>query len=336
MALAIVTLCFIAFNSLYKVHQLRSFYETMPLRDDLRAHFFFDFPDTVAQAGFIDDTHIAYIKRNDLVICNLRNSLDTKVMHGHSDIICHWTLSPDGKRIVTASQDGTIRLWDAATGAILHISEPLDIEDQPSWTMMTDVRFSKDGKKIYTADMNGIRIWSAKNCRKLKDIASGNFYMRWGLISPDLSSCSAPVIKGGFETMTPEGESIYYSDGGYCPLVYSPDGKYILTAEEDGSNMIGWDIPHLRRKDGIIVQRVLLRDGAPTTCAAYSPDGRELVSASEDGLIFVWNAATGDLRETLQSGEQSICHVSFDPLGSRIIAHGHNSRRVHIWGPRHW
>ena len=38
-------------------------------------------------------------------------------LEGHTDGVWSAAFSPDGKRIVTASKDGTARLWDAADGA---------------------------------------------------------------------------------------------------------------------------------------------------------------------------------------------------------------------------
>jgi WD40 repeat protein len=61
--------------------------------------------------------------------------------------------SPDGRWIVTASDDGTARLWDAATGQ--PVGEPMKHEDA-----VESAQFSPDGRKIVTASAdNTARLW---------------------------------------------------------------------------------------------------------------------------------------------------------------------------------
>ena len=59
----------------------------------------------------------------------------------HSSWVTSVAFSPDGKQIVSGSDDGTVRLWDAATGAL---QQPL--ERYSSW--VTSVAFSPDGKLL--------------------------------------------------------------------------------------------------------------------------------------------------------------------------------------------
>jgi hypothetical protein len=61
--------------------------------------------------------------------------------------------SPDGRRVVTASWDGTARIWDALTGQPL--SEPL-LHGQK----VQDARFNADGRFIATSAGTTQRIWS--------------------------------------------------------------------------------------------------------------------------------------------------------------------------------
>jgi WD40 repeat protein len=68
----------------------------------------------------------------------------TAILKGHARGVSSCAFSPDGKRIVTASFDGTARLWDAETGALLMMLEGhIDA--------VVSCVFSPDGKRIVTA-----------------------------------------------------------------------------------------------------------------------------------------------------------------------------------------
>src|SRR5262249_6802813 len=66
--------------------------------------------------------------------------------------------SPDGQRVVTASNDNTARLWDAASGKA--ISEPMQHGRE-----VNSAQFSPDGQRVVTASREGnegtVRMWDA-------------------------------------------------------------------------------------------------------------------------------------------------------------------------------
>ena len=69
--------------------------------------------------------------------------------------------SPDGKRIVSASRDNTLRLWDVHTGQ--SIGEPLQGHQSP----VLSVAFSPDGNRIISASWDQtLRLWDAKLYRE--------------------------------------------------------------------------------------------------------------------------------------------------------------------------
>ena len=70
-------------------------------------------------------------------------------------------LSPDGTRVATASEDGTARLWDAATGAPL--GEPMRHEGA-----VLSAAFGPDGARVLTTSDDGTaRLWSGNRLRKI-------------------------------------------------------------------------------------------------------------------------------------------------------------------------
>jgi WD40 repeat protein len=95
------------------------------------------------------------------------------VLQGHEHWVYSASFSPDNKRIVTASEDGTARIWDATTGKELVVTENCG-------TAVWSAVFSPDGKRILTGARDRIvRIWDAETGKKLDEIkghgAAGTF-----------------------------------------------------------------------------------------------------------------------------------------------------------------
>ena len=69
--------------------------------------------------------------------------------------------SPDGKLLATADANGTVRLWDPATGHPVGVPLLADIGYGVS-----GVAFSPDGKLLASADADGIvRVWDVAAAR---------------------------------------------------------------------------------------------------------------------------------------------------------------------------
>ena len=75
-------------------------------------------------------------------------------LRGHTSNVTDADFSPDGRRLVTASADRTVRFWDLDTG-----QEALKLSGDPR---VTTVRFVSGGHRLIGGSMDRtIRVWDA-------------------------------------------------------------------------------------------------------------------------------------------------------------------------------
>jgi RNA polymerase sigma factor (sigma-70 family) len=74
----------------------------------------------------------------------------------HKNAVRRLTFSADGKRLVTPSDDNTVRVWDAFTGKHLRTIETQD----EKWY---SAAFSPDGKLIVAGGSDGVKVWDGEN-----------------------------------------------------------------------------------------------------------------------------------------------------------------------------
>jgi WD40 repeat protein len=233
-----------------------------------------------------------------LLTASLLQSGRTRIVSGHSDQVRDAAFSPDGKRLLTASEDHTARIWDVATGReLMRLNH-----DSKVW----QAHFSPDGRLIVTASGDNLaRIWDAATGRPLAQLAHGN---------KNVSS----VLEA---TFSPDGTRL---------ATVSSDGTAWIWDVRQGRNLAqlqdGIDLLNLIRVvQGNLVIQLRNETGAkavPTMAGirtvAFSPDGSTVVTASSSGVARVWDADSGRELNRL-AHDDVVTHAEFSPNGRRII-----------------
>lgn len=105
-------------------------------------------------------------------------------------------------------------------------------------------------------------------------------------------------------------------------VVYSPDGKYILTASADYTAIL-WDVT-----TGKMLHQLKRHTGAVVT-AQFSADGKYIATGSADSTVLIWDALTGNLLQQLKGHDRSVESVLFIPGSQTLVVL--SSSRLFYW-----
>ncbi|WP_294537034.1 TIR domain-containing protein [uncultured Rhodoblastus sp.] len=267
-----------------------------------------------------------YVPEAELQLDVTWRDLRERFLVGHEERVWSAAFSPDGQHIVTASDDKTARVWDAASGK--PIGAPLKGHED----VVRSAAFSPDGKRIVTASSDQTaRVWDAATGKPIGEPLRGHDGLVYrAAFSPDgqrivTASSDKTARVWDAESRKPNGDPLGGHEDVVWSAAFSPDGQRIVTASWDRTARV-WDAA-----SGKPIAKPLSGHEGEANSAAFSPDGKRIVTASWDKTARVWDAASGKaIGEPLRGHERELTSAAFDPNGKRIVT-ASNDGKARVW-----
>lgn len=248
------------------------------------------------------------------------------VLKGHKDAVWSVAVTPDGERVVSASWDGTLKVWELASGKCTATFKGHE-------GGVYGIAVTPDSKRAVSGSRdNTLKVW---------DLASGKCMV----------TCKGHKRRVGSVAVTPDGKraisgsfdktlKVWDLASGKClatmlghdgwigdwAVVVIPDGKQAVSGSSDNT-MKMWDL-----QTGAC--RATLQGHTDIVYgAAVTPDGKTIVSGSLDRLLRVWNLAdleTSQCRSTWEGHTSHINGIAVTPDGKRVVS-GSFDNTLKVW-----
>ena len=287
-------------------------------------------------------------------------------MLSHTGPVIRAVFSPDGRRILTTSADGTCRIWDAATG------EPRSLPLHHGQTVY-DGAFSPDGTLMITGSSDGTaRLWKTETGQSAGSPLRHDGPVMSVAFHPDGKRVATSGKDRTARLWDRDGRPLFMLEHpAWVDLCrFSANGSFLVTTCWDTSmaersarvwdaatgKPVGRPLPH---GDGVLTaafrgdsRRVItggedniaqvwevatsrpvglpMRHNGYVVDAVFSPDGSQIATASVEGRAYLWDAETGELLMPPMEQHGAVRCVRFSPDGRWLLTAG-DQNAAHLW-----
>ena len=235
----------------------------------------------------------------------------TRVLSGHRSYVQVGAFLAGGSRVATASLDGSVRIWDPESGGTLAI---IDTHAGEIWT----AAFAADDSLLVTAGLDGTS--------RVLSPGAGVLGREWrangALTSADHEGDAfAAAVDRDVRLVAGQREQVVARHRDRVDSVrFSPDGSALVTGSSDGTAQVV-------ARDGTPI--ATLRQGEPIVRAVFSPDGQLVATSSPSGEPRLWRKGGAEVCRFARH-RKAVWDLAFSRDG-RLLATGSDDGTARLW-----
>jgi len=239
-----------------------------------------------------------------------------RIVSGHESNIACISFSPDGKSILTGSQDSTARLWDLQGNLLQLFKGHLG--------RITSVTFSPDAKTLLTGSVDKTaRLWDLQG-NMLQEFIGHQGIVYSVAYSPDGKTILTGSIDKTARIWNLQGKELHVLKGHkdlISSVTFSKDGKSILTGSNDKTARL-WDL------QGNLL-RVFNGHEGGVTSVSFVPGSKDIFTGSMDSTARLWDFQ-GRVLQVFKGHENIITSVAVSADGRRLLT-GSWDKTARLW-----
>lgn len=233
---------------------------------------------------------------------------------GHRNVVTSVSMSPDGTRILSTARDGTVRLWNVASGAADQIT-PVDFDNHA-----IAGRFSPDGSQFAAGFVDcSLRVWKTKDKTQTQHFRKQSPGIESIALTPDGSHVLA-AGKGStlklWDIQRAQLEKVYPAQmGEFTSCAILPDGKRFIAARVDGQ------ISMMNLADGDAIRTYTGRSSEEYVFLQLSADGSRFVAAPRGSYgkqLELYETETGTLIRKIPTYQHYVGGAVLSPDGRQV------------------
>ncbi|KYC43838.1 hypothetical protein WA1_01395 [Scytonema hofmannii PCC 7110] len=210
-------------------------------------------------------------------------------------------VNPDGKSLLSVSENQTMKLWDIRTGQCLR-----KVYGYSNWIL--SVAFSPNGQMLASSSEDQrVRLWDVTTGQCLRTLPGHTNLISSVTFAPqNLNDCTASKSIISDREIGKQQES------------------QILASSSDDTTIKLWDA-----NTGECL-RTLWGHDSWVHSVSFSPNGQILASGSRDQTVKLWDWHTGECLHTLEGHINQVKTISFSSCG-KMLASGSDDNTIKLW-----